>query len=194
MERIRMIGSNRHSKWTAAVVFSALILLSGTSQAITQQEMDKITERSNEAVKKFEAKLPQGKEFLKSGKGYLVMPALYKGGFIGGAEYGKGVLRQPGRPDGFYNFAALSFGLQAGGEKTSMIMVFNSDEALEKFRKNPGFEVGVDGSVTLITVGEKGSFDSTKAGEPIVAFIFGQRGLMAGASLKGAKFTKLEME
>jgi hypothetical protein len=57
----------------------------------------------------------------------------------------------------------------------------------------PYFEIDLDANVTMITVGEGGSFDSTKAGEPIIAFVFGQRGSMAGESQR-AKFTRLEME
>ena len=145
-------------------------------------------------MKDLEAKLPQAPELIKGAKGVLIMPALYKAGFIGGAQYGEGALRVDGKTVDYYNFAALSFGFQAGVEKISMILLFNSDEALATFRRNPGFEVGVDANVTLISIGEGASFDTTKAGQPIVALAFAQRGLMAGVSLKGAKFTRLEQE
>ena len=182
-------------RWIGGIVAIFFILLAGSpSDAITKTEAANIDAKTDKAVKNFEAKIPQAKGLMKGAKGYLVMPALYKAGFIGGAQYGEGALRLFGKTVDYYNFAALSFGLQAGAEKTALIMLFNSDDALSTFRKNPGFEVGADANVTLITVGEGGSFDSTKAGEPIVAFVFGQRGLMAGVSLKGAKFTRLEKE
>ena len=165
-----------------------------SAHALKKSEAATIDDKVTAVVKEFESKVPQAQDLIKGAKGVLVMPALYKGGFIGAAQYGEGALRAGGVTADYYNFAALSFGLQAGAEKTSLIMLFNSSDALAKFRKNPGFEVGMDANVTMITVGEAGSFDSTKAGEPIIAFVFGQRGLMAGVSLKGAKFTRLELE
>jgi len=39
-----------------------------------------------------------------------------------------------------------------------------------------------------------GSVDTTKLKEPIVGFVFGQKGLMAGISLEGLKFTKTNPE
>ncbi|HPJ93858.1 MAG TPA: hypothetical protein PKY89_08080, partial [Deltaproteobacteria bacterium] len=64
-------------------------------------------------------------------------------------------------------------------------------EALNKFRKSEGWEIGVDGSVALINVGVGDTIDSTTIKEPIVAFVFNQQGLMGNITLEGAKFTKL---
>lgn len=178
----------------ALILLIGLVVTVRPAYAVTKSERATIDGTADNAVKAFEKKVPQANDLFKGAKGVLVMPALYKAGFIGGAQYGEGVLRVDGKPVDYYNFVALSFGLQAGAEKISMIMVFNSDEALATFRRNPGFEVGVDANVTLITIGESASFDTTKTGQPIVAFTFAQRGAMAGVSLKGAKFTRLEKE
>jgi lipid-binding SYLF domain-containing protein len=51
--------------------------------------------------------------------------------------------------------------------------------------------VGVDGSVALVNMGAGGSVDTTKLKEPIVGFVYGQKGLMADISLEGLKFTKI---
>jgi lipid-binding SYLF domain-containing protein len=144
------------------------------------------------ALKEFNEKVPGTEELLKNAKGILVMPAMYKAGFFFGAEYGDGALRVAGKTVGYYNLAAASFGLQIGAQKTSLILMFMKDTVLEKFRKSSGFELGVDAGATLVTVGAKGSLDTTKLAEPILAFVFSQTGLMADLSLKGAKFTKLD--
>lgn len=164
------------------------------SSAITKADQAAIDKKSDEALEEFGERVPMADALLKSAKGVLVMPALYKAGFIGAAQYGEGVLRVNGKTEDYYNLAAFSFGFQAGGEKISLVMAFNTDHALAAFRRNPGFEVGADANVTMITIGEGASFDTTKAGQPIVAFAFGHRGLMGGVSLKGAKFTKLAKE
>jgi lipid-binding SYLF domain-containing protein len=187
--------SGSRTAWMVGVGAVLFVLLAAApSDAIINQEATEIDAKSDEALKAFEDKVPQAKDLLKGAKGYLVMPALYKAGFIGAAQYGEGALRVNGKTADYYNFAALSFGAQAGAEKVSLLLLFNSDDALTNFRKAPGIEVGVDANITLITVGETGSFDSTKAGQPILAFVFGQRGLMAGVTLKGAKFTRLDRD
>jgi hypothetical protein len=49
----------------------------------------------------------------------------------------------------------------------------------------------VDGSVAFIDVGAGKSLDTVNVKDPIVAFMFGQKGLMANVTIEGAKFTKL---
>jgi len=73
-----------------------------------------------------------------------------------------------------------------------VILVFMQEEALKKFRASSGWEAGVDGSVALITVGVGGSIDTTKIKDPIVGFVFGQKGLMYNLTLEGSKYTKLK--
>ena len=81
---------------------------------------------------------------------------------------------------------------QAGGAKRDIIMVLLDSNALKQFRASSGWKAGVDGSVTLIDVGAGGSIDSATLNKPIVAFMVGQKGLMAGVSLDGSKISKLD--
>lgn len=145
-------------------------------------------------LKEFADKVSGSDEFLKTAKGLLVFPAVYKAGFVFGAEYGNGALRVDGQTVEYYNIASATWGLQIGAEKTALILMFMKDAPLEKFRKSLGFELGVDAGATLVTVGAKGSLDTTKTAEPILAFVFNQRGLMAGVTLEGSKFTKLDLK
>ena len=68
------------------------------------------------------------------------------------------------------------------------------DKALKGFRDSSGWEAGVDGSVALIELGTGGSIDSTNIKDPIVGFVFGNKGLMYNLTLEGSKFTKLVRE
>jgi len=115
-----------------------------------------------------------------------------KAGFGIGAEYGEGALRIGGKTVEYYSIAAGSIGLQIGAQKKNVILAFMDNEALKKFRASSGWKAGVDGSVAAINVGAGASVDTVKINEPIVSFIFGQRGLMANATIEGSKFTKLE--
>ena len=65
------------------------------------------------------------------------------------------------------------------------------DDALKKFRTSSGWEAGVDGSVTLVNVGAAGKIDTATIKDPIVGFVFGNKGLMADLSITGSKYTKI---
>ena len=144
------------------------------------------------ALKNFRENVKGADEFLKSAKGVLVFPNVYKAGIGVGGEYGEGALRIGGKTADYYNTAAASIGFQLGAQKKTVVLVFMQDEALEKFRASSGWEAGVDGSVALITLGADGSIDTTKIKDPIVGFVFGQKGLMYNLTLEGSKYTKLK--
>ncbi len=54
-----------------------------------------------------------------------------------------------------------------------------------------GFEVGVGPSVVVVDEGMGKSLTTVTAQQDIYAFIFGQKGLMAGIGIQGNKITKL---
>jgi lipid-binding SYLF domain-containing protein len=132
-----------------------------------------------------------GKEFLQKAKGVLVLPGVFKAGLIVGGEYGEGALRIGGKTVDYYSIAAGSFGLQIGAQKKNVIIVFMDEEALKNFRASAGWKVGADGSVAAINIGAGTSVDTTQIKETIVSVIFGQKGLMANATIEGAKLTKI---
>jgi len=92
----------------------------------------------------------------------------------------------------YYSIVAGSIGFQIGGQAKDLIIAFMTGEALNKFRQSKGWEAGVDGSVALVTLGAGESAITAMGKEPIVAFVFDVKGLMADMSLKGAKFNKLD--
>jgi len=143
-------------------------------------------------LERFEKEVNGGKEFLKSAKGVLAFPRVLKAGVGFGGEYGEGALRIGGKTVDYYNTLAGSFGFQLGGQVKSILLVFLQEEALTRFRQSEGFKVGVDGSVAVIAIGAGGAVDTTKMKEPIVGFIFDQKGLMYNLTLEGSKFTKLD--
>ncbi|MGZ3578179.1 MAG: lipid-binding SYLF domain-containing protein [Syntrophales bacterium] len=101
-------------------------------------------------------------------------------------------MRIGGKTVGYYNIAAGSFGYQIGAQEKDIILVFMDQAALDKFRNSDNWQAGVDGTVALGHIGAEGSIDTTKIKQPIVGFVFGQKGLMAGATIEGAKFTKMK--
>ncbi len=177
-------------KWIFfTLFFVGCLCLMGEAFAADAREIDVSVDV---ALEDFKKEVSGANEFLASAKGYLVFPKVVKAGIGIGGEYGEGALRIGGKTADYYSTASASIGLQLGVQKKSIIIVFLTDESLGKFRKSEGWEVGVDGSVALITVGAGGSIDSTNIKEPIVGFVFGQKGLMYNLTLEGSKFTKLD--
>src|SRR5208282_1358720 len=73
--------------------------------------------------------------FLKGARGVLVMPGITKAGFVIGGKYGQGALMVDGKIDDYYSLAEGSVGWQIGAEKYDMVILFMTDEVLNKFRK-----------------------------------------------------------
>jgi len=126
-------------------------------------------------------------------KGIAIFPDIVKGGFGLGAETGEGVLRVGGESVGYYNTSSASIGLQIGGQSYSQVLMFLTDEALAGFRDGAGWEAGVDGSVAVLKTGASGEINTTNIADPVVGFNFGEEGLMAGATIEGSKYTRLDL-
>jgi len=160
-----------------------------TAQAASAQEIDI---KVDAALKRFRAEVDGAEEFMKVAKGVLVFPSVIKAGIGIGGEYGQGALRVGGATVDYYNTVAGSIGFQLGAQAKTVIIVFMEQKALEKFRDSRGWEAGVDGSVALVELGAGESLDTTNIRDPIVGFVFGNKGLMFNLTLEGSKFTRLD--
>lgn len=173
----------------ALVIGLSLALAPSVSYAASAQEIDI---RVNDTIKRFKRDVGGATAFMASSKGVLVFPKVIKAGFGIGGEYGEGAMRIGGKTVEYYSTAAASIGFQIGAQTKSIILIFLDKGALRNFRNSSGWEVGVDGSVALVEMGAGGTIDTTNIKDPIVAFIFGQKGLMYNLTLEGSKFTKLK--
>lgn len=181
----------RGLRFVAMLAGSVMMLtgwFSGPASAASAKEIDAGVD---DAVAKFEKEVKGGKSFLDSSKGMLVFPRVLKGGAGFGGEYGEGALRINGKTSDYYNMFQGSFGLQLGGEVKTVYLVFLDEGAMNRFREGEGWKAGVDGSVSLVTLGAGGTIDTNNMKDPIVAFVLGQKGLMYNLSFEGTKFTKL---
>ncbi len=170
------------------LIISSMILLSSYSIA---EPAEVINAKANAALVEFKKEVHGAKEFLSRVKGYIVFPSVIKGGFIVGAEYGEGVLRVNGKSKYYYNIASGSVGFQMGLQKTSYIIAFATEAALNNFMKSDGWEAGVDGAITVAKWGIGKDIGSISFEKPIYAFVFGAKGLMYNLTLEGTKFTKI---
>lgn len=150
-----------------------------------------ISREANMALQQLYQDTPDAKVLGAKAKGILVFPEILKAGFIAGAHLGDGALFKNGRTAGYYNSVAVSYGIQAGIQKHGYALFFMTDEALAYLENSAGWEIGVGPNIVLVDTGAAKKLSTTTAKDGIYAFIFGQKGLMAGAGLQGSKITKI---
>lgn len=145
------------------------------------------------ALERFHKNITGAERVTSTAKGLLVIPNVFKAGFIIGGEHGEGALRIGSETVDYYELTSASVGLQIGAQKKDIIVAFMTDEALAQFRDKPGWKVGVDGNIVLMGQDNK-DIDKDIMDHPIIAFVCNVKGLMADISLKGYRFTKLTAE
>ena len=145
----------------------------------------------NDTLRRFFSEVGAGRALADKAVAMLVFPNVVKAGFGIGGEYGEGALRRRGRSIAYYNLVSASVGFQIGVQARSIILMFMTERGLNSFYRSDGWEVGVDGSVALITLGVGGTVDTHNIRHPIVGFVFDSRGLMYNLTLEGSKITHI---
>ena len=172
-------------------ILMILGMMAFTDTAIAASAVE-IDAKADSTLKMFFEKVGPAKELSAKSKGILVFPDVIKAGFGIGGEYGEGALRINGKTVEYYNTAAASIGLQLGAQEKAIILLFMDGKALDDFRKSDGWEAGVDGSVAVVEWGTGGSIDTTNIKDPIIGFVFGNKGLMFNLTLEGSKMSKMK--
>lgn len=172
-------------------VFAIAVVLMVATGAAHAASKEKIDRRTDKALAEFREDISGADDVLARAAGVLVFPSIKKAGIGIGGEYGQGALRIGGQTVGYYSTASASIGFQLGAQARRQIIVFLDPKALEKFRYSDGWEIGVDASVTVVTVGAGGAIDATQLNQPIVAFVFDSKGLMYNLSLEGSKISRI---
>ena len=141
-------------------------------------------------LNRFFARVVNGRDLANKAEAVLIFPSIVKAGFGVGGEYGEGVMHIRGRTAGYYNIIGASVGFQLGVQTRSVIIMFMTPAALAGFQSRAGWKVGVDGSVALITVGVGGKADTDNILDPIIGFVFNNKGLMYNLTLEGSKISR----
>lgn len=181
-----------------ALSLAALAVLATTHSAWAADEAEETRRLVEQAREAFDtvADTPgyeSLREGLKGAHGVLIFPSLVRGGLVVGATGGTGVLLARGagsRGDGtetgwsspaFYTLGGLNVGLLAGGETAQVVVLVNSQAALERLLSN-SVKLGAEASVAL-GAGGKGRAANIRADFITYART---RGAYAGLSLEGS--------
>jgi lipid-binding SYLF domain-containing protein len=176
--------SNRHWLLAASLTLASPFGVVQSAHAATAAQLNA---DGQAALNRLYAQSARATKFGKTAYAILVFPKIVKAGLVIGGQGGEGVLFIHGRPAGYYKIGAASYGLQAGAQSFSYALFLMNEKAVTYLSRHDGWSIGSGPSVVVIDQGKAMSNTTTTLKKDVIAFPFGQRGLMAGIGLEGSK-------
>src|SRR6185369_15528820 len=167
------------------------ITLLGPPAAVRPAWADEIDDDAAAALRSLYDRTPSARVLGDKAAAILVFPNIVKAGFLVGAQFGEGTLFRGGRKVANYRSVAGSYGFQAGVQTFGYAMFLMTPAAVEYLDKSGGWEVGVGPSVVVLDEGAAKTLTTTTMQSDVYAFVFDQKGLMAGAGIQGSKITRI---
>jgi lipid-binding SYLF domain-containing protein len=175
-------------------VLSALIvpgMIGPYGSARAESTAEELNRDSDAAIEMLLRTNPIAATIAKRSRAVLVFPTIVKGGFIFGGAYGEGALKQGGRVVSYYNSFSASWGLQAGAQSYGYAVFLMNQKAIDYLNRSDGWEIGVGPTVVLVNEGVAKNLSTTTLKDDAYAFIFDQKGLMAGVTIEGTKVSNI---
>ena len=174
--------------WIGIILMACTLIGMSPAIAADRAEIDK---NAQAALSALYASVPAAKELSATAHAILVFPRITKAGLGIGGLHGDGALIKNGKSVAYYSTSGGSFGLQAGVQTYGYALFLMTDKAVQALDAANGFEVGVGPSVVLVDEGKAKQLTTTTTKDEVYAFVFGQKGLMAGIGIQGNKITKI---
>jgi len=128
-------------------------------------------------------------DLVRQSAGVAIIPDMFKGGFIVGGSYGKGVVvaRKDGKWSGpsFVYIGAGSVGFQIGAQLTDLILVVIGQNTMDSFLRS-NFKLGADAAIAVGPVGAQATAATEILLKGGIYSYSRAKGLFAGVSLEGA--------
>jgi lipid-binding SYLF domain-containing protein len=179
---------------TALLIVTLSALAFGDDPTKDEKDENKATDRIQAAatvLDEIESAPDQGipEEVLGSAECVAVVPSMLKGGFIVGANYGRGIAscRTPigWSAPAFVFTSGGSIGFQIGGQAVDLVMLIMNQDGMKNLLSSK-FKLGADASVAAGPVGRHASADTDWKLKAQVLTYSRTRGAFAGVSLAGA--------
>ena len=166
-------------------------LLTGCGNGIGSSGPFVLDQRVDRTLAFLEGTYPAAGELKAKSAGLLVMPLVTEAGLGIGGSYGRGALVIDDAKVDYYSATQASLGLQIGAQQYAHVLFFMTDGALEQFRLSPGWAAGADVEYAFNDHGVSAGADSVTVLTPVIATVFAQSGLLAGASIEGTKYSRI---
>jgi len=177
--------------FVVALAFAAAVGTNGAAQAAASTAAD-LNNDASRALQKLYRTNPVAASIARQSRAVLVFPNIVKAGLVFGGAYGEGELRIGGRVANYYNSFSASWGFQAGAQAYGYAVFLMNQKAVEYLDRSDGWEIGVGPTVVVVNEGVAKNLSTTTLKDDAYAFIFDQKGLMAGISLEGTKVSRIK--
>jgi len=178
---------NRKLLVLGAMLGVATLGWSDTKKEDAADRLDNAARVLHEVMSAPDKGIPQ--EVMEHARCVAVVPHMVKGGFVFGAEGGKGVAtcrtEHGWSAPAFFTIAGGSWGLQIGVEGIDLVMIFQNDKGMERML-NSKFQVGGDASAAAGPVGRHASADTDWKMNAEILTYSRAKGIFAGLTLNGA--------
>jgi lipid-binding SYLF domain-containing protein len=172
-----------------------LFAFSGMTSPVCANDADDSTQLVDKARMTFEnfvkaQEMEAFRNLLKDARGVFIAPQILKGAFVVGISGGNGVFVARDRKTGtwagpaFYTIGEASFGFQAGGEASEVILLAMTDRGVTALLGNSA-KLGGDVGVAVGPVGMGAAASTANLSADIVSFA-SSKGLFAGIAVDGA--------
>jgi lipid-binding SYLF domain-containing protein len=159
----------------------------GTNREATNDRLDHAGSVLHEIMNAPDKGIPE--EVLEHAKCVAVVPHLLKGGFVFGAENGRGVATcrtaNGWSAPIFFDITGGSWGLQIGIEGVDLVMIIQHERGMRQLLSSK-FEIGADASAAAGPVGRHASADTDWKMDAEILTYSRARGAFAGLTLNGA--------
>ncbi len=165
--------------------------LAACSNGVGTDGAERIDQRVDATRDFLRSRYPGTADLMRKAAGVLYMPLITEAGLWVGGAYGRGALRIGDVTVDYYSATRASIGFQIGAQQYAHVLFFMTEEALADFRASPGWAIGADAVYAVADQGGNLSTDTITALSPVIALVFGQAGLILGATLAGTKYTRI---
>lgn len=181
----------RKIMFVVATLCVSSIAWAGTTREATIDRMDHAGRVLDEVMAAPDNGIPE--EVLEHAKCIAVVPHMLKGGFVFGAENGRGVVTcrtaSGWSAPAFFAITGGSWGLQIGVEGVDLVMIIQNDRGMQELLQSK-FEIGADASAAGGPVGRHASADTDWKMEAEVLTYSRAKGAFAGMTLNGASIRR----
>ncbi|MFQ6774840.1 YSC84-related protein [Cereibacter sphaeroides] len=169
---------------------AALALVAGCANGVGNNNAAVIDARVDATRDYLFNRYPGTRDLARDARGVLYMPLVTEAGFGVGGAYGRGALRINDITVDYYSATRATIGFQIGAQQYAHALFFMTEQALADFRAGTGWAVGADVRYATPDQGASLGKETTEI-QPVVALVFGQSGLIAGATLGGVKYSRI---
>lgn len=168
---------------TSIPLLSLWLFVITSCGSLKNSEEDLVAD-SNDAVTRISQTDVNMTELFDNSVGYAVFPNVGKGAYVIGGASGNGTVYENGKLIGYADLKQVDVGLQIGGQAFIEVIFFNTQTALDNFKKG-GYELAANASAVIL---DEGVSRDVEFQDGVAVITLPKGGAMAGISVGGQRF------